>query len=235
MRKPEPALCAQLAWQIAGQYRLFKNCSTPWGWSVVFTMSGTGASLWNKLRGGAYLVDRACCGRSWCNSLLWYCTWWWRLHGEGYKWCYCPCVQLHYWCNLITIMVQQELWTCLGSRKRDACLQHSRSQSLGHSCSNCWLLSFICLASLSIMYRSIVLFLLLAYLLSIKFRKFCLYELISYFWWFTMRQLCWNLCSGQVQNYAIDDLSWSQSMKCLLLFMTASLRHEEIFLMPGTG
>ena len=47
---------------------------------------------------------------------------------------------------------------------RDACLQHSRSQSLGHSCSNCWLLSFICLASLSIMYRSIVLFLLLVYL-----------------------------------------------------------------------
>ena len=88
VRKPEPALCAQLTWQIAGQYRLFKNCSTSWGWSVVFTMSGTGASLWNKLRGGAYLVDRAFCGRSWCNSLLWFCTWWWRLHGEGYKWYY---------------------------------------------------------------------------------------------------------------------------------------------------
>ena len=32
------------------------------------------------------------------------------------------------------------------------------SQSLGHSCSNCWLLSFICLAYLSIKYSSIVLF-----------------------------------------------------------------------------
>ena len=51
---------------------------------------------------------------------------------------------------------------------------------MGHSCSNCWLLSFICLASLSIMYMSSVLFLLLVYLL-IKLHKFCLYELISYF------------------------------------------------------
>ena len=60
------------------------------------------------------------------------------------------------------------------------CLRHSRSHSLGHSCSNCWLLSFTCLASLSIMYMSSVLFLLLFYLL-LKLHKFCLYELISYF------------------------------------------------------
>ena len=39
----------------------------------------------------------------------------------------------------------------------------------------------------------------------------------------------------KVQNYATDDPSWSQSMKCLRLFMAASLRHLEIFLMPGTG